>query len=149
MKNPRIAWFPLALAALLLVPLAALAGHPGEGGRPLTVTLTGGAEVPGPGDEDGEGTATLRLNPGQEEICYELAVSGIGAATAAHIHQAAAGEAGPPVVTLEAPANGSSSGCAPAERALIRTILKDPSGFYVNVHNEEFPGGAVRGQLSK
>lgn len=40
-----------------------------NGGRRLSTTLTGAAEVPGPGDPDGSGTATLRLNPGQEEIC--------------------------------------------------------------------------------
>jgi hypothetical protein len=149
MKTTRLAWIPLALAAVLLTPLAVLAENPGEGGRPLTVTLTGEAEVPGPGAADGAGTATLRLNPGQEEICYELSVSGIGEATAAHIHQGAAGEAGPPVVTLEAPVDGSSSGCAPVERALVRTMIQNPEGFYVNVHNEEFPDGAVRGQLGK
>ena len=33
-----------------------------KGGRPFEVTLTGAAEVPGPGDPDGTGTATLSLN---------------------------------------------------------------------------------------
>ena len=28
-------------------------------------------------------------------------------------------------------------------------INRNPSAFYVNVHNGDFPNGAVRGQLSK
>lgn len=30
---------------------------------------------------------------------------------------------------------------------LVRDILANPAGFYVNVHNAEFPNGTVRGQL--
>lgn len=137
------------LTALVLAAAPVVAGNPGEGGRPLTADLTGGAEVPTPGDPDGSGEASITVNPGQEEICYELTVSGIGEPTAAHIHQGPAGENGPPVVTLETPVAGSSSDCVPVERGLARQILKNPEAFYVNVHNDEFPGGAVRGQLSK
>jgi hypothetical protein len=32
---------------------------------------------------------------------------------------------------------------------LAKNILKNPSFHYVNVHNAEFPNGALRGQLSK
>jgi hypothetical protein len=53
------------------------------------------------------------------------------------------------VVTLEAPADGSSEGCVDVERDLATAILRDPSAYYVNVHNAELPDGAVRGQLSK
>jgi hypothetical protein len=28
-------------------------------------------------------------------------------------------------------------------------IAADPRGYYVNVHNLEFPGGAIRGQLRR
>jgi len=31
--------------------------------------------------------------------------------------------------------------------AIIKSILADPSGFYVNVHTADFPNGAIRGQL--
>lgn len=120
-----------------------------EGGRPISVALTGPAEAPAPGDPDGTGTATLRINPGQQQICYELSVSGIGAATAAHIHKAPVGTAGPVVVGLTAPTPGSSKACAEVARQLVLDILKTPADYYVNVHNAEFPGGAVRGQLSK
>lgn len=120
-----------------------------EGGRPISVALTGGAEAPTPGDTNGSGTATLRINPGQQQVCYELSVTGIAAATGAHIHKAPVGAAGPVVVGLTAPTSGSSKGCAEVARQLALDILKTPADYYVNVHNAEFPGGAVRGQLSK
>lgn len=147
-RRPLVA-AALAAGALLtpaLVAAPALAGH-GNGGRPLSTELTGEAEAPGPGDPDGTGTAFLRVNPGQERICYELTVMGIEPALAAHIHEAPAGEPGPVVVPLEAPTDGSSSACADVDRALALDILKNPADYYVNVHNMPFPGGAVRGQL--
>lgn len=119
-------------------------------GRKLTATLTGAAEVPGPGDSDGTGTAMIRSNQGQNQICFEISVSNIALATAAHIHEAEAGKAGSPVVTLEAPgADGNSAGCVDADPELIKRIRQSPELFYVNVHNTEFPDGAVRGQLGK
>ena len=125
------------------------AQDPQPGGKPITITMTGAAEVPGPGDPDGTGTATITLNPGKEQVCYELTVDKIGAANAAHLHSGAVDKAGPPVVTLTAPANGSSKDCATLARDKIMEIMKNPSDFYVNVHNAEFPDGAVRGQLAK
>ena len=120
-----------------------------DGGRKLQTNLTGAAEVPGPGDPDGAGTAQITVNPGQKQVCYKLRVSNIAPATAAHIHEAAPTAAGPVVVTLGAPTSGTSSGCVTVTRALALEILKDPSDYYVNVHNAAFPAGAVRGQLAK
>jgi hypothetical protein len=121
------------------------------GGRPLTATLTGAAEVPGPGDPDGSGTATLRLNPGQGKVCFVLTAAKITLpAAAAHIHPGAAGVAGGVLVGLAPPdAAGIAGGCVSAPRATIKAILKDPAGYYVNVHTSDFGGGAIRGQLSK
>ncbi|HEY5877535.1 MAG TPA: CHRD domain-containing protein [Nakamurella sp.] len=112
--------------------------------------MTGAQEVPGPGDPDGSGTAALRLNPGLGLVCFELTVTGIAPATAAHIHVGAAGAAGPVVVGLNPPpTTGASSGCVSADRAVIRAILVDPASYYVNVHNAQFPAGALRGQLGR
>jgi glucose/arabinose dehydrogenase len=121
-----------------------------RGGRPLSTTLTGEAEVPVPVDPDGSGFARVTLNQGQGEVCFDLEAFDIAPATAAHIHQGEAGVAGPVVVTLGSPSGGSSSGCVVGvDRALIKQIRQHPSGYYVNVHNTEFPAGALRGQLSK
>jgi len=143
---------PGALICLFIFVAAvsfALASEQYNSGRKLKASLTGTAEVPGPGDNDGSGTATLTLSAGKNQICYELAVSNIGTATAAHIHSGGADVAGPVLVTLTAPANGSSKDCVTLEREKILEILKSPGSYYVNVHNAEFPNGAVRGQLVK
>ena len=67
----------------------------------------------------------------------------------AHIHRAPPTSAGPIVVHLTAPTSGTSKGCAAVTRALAQELIQSPGAFYVNVHNTPFPGGAVRGQLSK
>ena len=134
---------------LVLLTVLALTGIAADGGRTFTVEMTGAAEAPGPGDPDGSGTAVFRLNPGQGEICYELTVTNIDPAAAAHIHIAPVGVPGPVVVPLAPPTSGTSSGCAEVSRDLIKAIIQNPEAYYVNVHNPAFPGGAVRGQLSK
>lgn len=133
-----------ATAAAMLIPTAATAA---DGGRPYDVTMTGAEEAPNPGDPDGTGTASFRINPGQNRVCYTLTVTDIEPATAAHIHVAPVGVAGPIVVPLDPPTTGTSSGCADVERDLARALIQNPELFYVNVHNALFPGGAVRGQL--
>jgi hypothetical protein len=139
----------LTISAVLLAG-AAMAQQTEHGGKPITVQLSGAAEAPKKGDPDGTGTATLRLNPGQEQICYELAVQGIATANAAHIHAGAAGTSGGVQVPLEAPkTEGKSNGCATVDRELLNQIMANPSEYYVNVHNAEYPDGALRGQLTK
>lgn len=143
---------------LLLVSAAALAlagcetiGEPvAEAVAPTFRTnLTGAAEVPGPGDPDGRGMAEVSIVDAADQLCYELDVSGIAPANAAHIHEAAPGAAGPPVITLMPPTDGSSSGCLTAGDELLKRIAANPQNFYVNVHNAEYPAGAVRGQLQR
>ena len=138
------------IAVASIAALVAVFALADGGGRPFDAALTGAAEVPGPGDPDGSGEVVLTLNHGQGEVCFQLTVSDIAPATAAHIHRGAVGVAGPVVVGLTPPpTGGSSSACVSADRDLIKEIIQSPDGFYVNVHNEDFPAGAVRGQLSK
>lgn len=122
------------------------------GGRPFEVTLTGAAEVPGPGDPDGSGTAKFTLNQGRGVIRYDITVSNITLpAIGAHIHVGSVTEAGPVVVPLAAPdATGHSSGEVSVDPDLIKAIRQHPENYYVNVHTLPlYAAGAVRGQLSK
>ena len=115
----------------------------------VTAKLTGAAEAPGPGDPDGSGTVQVTFNPDKGEVCYDMTVAKIDEATAAHIHEGAVGKDGPVKVALDAPKTGSAKGCKTADATLIKTIMANPTDYYVNVHNAAFPKGAVRGQLSK
>jgi len=140
------------VALLMLAGLLVLAVMPVFAAElTASATLTGEAEVPGPGDPDGLGSAIIFLNRGPRTLCYEIEVSNIDTATAAHIHRGREGVAGPVVVNLNPPnAMGVSSGCVTnVSPALLRQIREMPRDFYVNVHNAAFPGGAVRGQLIK
>jgi hypothetical protein len=137
------------IALVLLATAWSTAAQTAQGKELAAVTLTGATEVPGPGDSDGSGTAKLTLNPEKGEVCYELTVAKIQEATAAHIHEGAMGKAGPVKVGLDAPKAGTAKGCKSADAAVIQEIMQNPANYYVNVHNAEFPQGAVRGQLSK
>ncbi len=151
----RRALFLLSTAAALVAMLAlagpALAQESSSStdDPPVTVLqteLSGEEEVPGPGDPDGSGSATVIVIP-PDTICYTLTAEGIEPATAAHIHQAPPGEAGPVVLPLEAPTSGVSGGCTEADPELVSNLQENPDEYYVNVHNEEYPEGAIRGQL--
>lgn len=137
------------LAGLVLVLVLAFPASAAAGGRPYTIDLTGAAEVnaqgvPNQGDPDGSGTATLRVNPGQREVCWTIQVSMVDPIAAAHIHNAPSTAPGPVVVPL----NPYSGGCTQVSRELALALITDPGSYYVNVHNAPYPAGALRGQLN-
>ncbi len=134
----------MVLALVHVVPVVA-----GQAMGHAKATLTGDAEVPGPGDPNGSGTVQVTLNPDKGEVCYELSVVNLQEATAAHIHKGEKGVEGPVAVPLDAPKTGAAKGCTKADVVVIEAIIQDPTDYYVNVHTAAFPKGAVRGQLSK
>jgi hypothetical protein len=141
------------LVLSLFVGVAAIAFTSSEvsAQQPHFAILTGAAEVPGPGDPDGVGGATVTLNTTTGQVCTNIGVARIAPATAAHIHRGTADVAGPVVVDftgLLIPGLSVATGCVMANPMLVAEIAANPSGFYVNVHNADFPNGAVRGQLN-
>jgi hypothetical protein len=149
-KNPVLYIVLTLLAVLSLTSIAAK-----DVTYFFTANLTGEAEVnsagvPNQGDLDGTGSATIRINYGQGTLCWEIRVAGITLpASAAHIHVAPAGVAGPVFVGLSAPGTkGFASGCTSVSRDKLKAIIDNPEGYYVNVHNADYPAGALRGQLT-
>src|ERR671916_1988551 len=121
------------------------------GGGGSGFTTKGPAVGPGgrPGDKGGSGTAHVTLFTSEERLCYSLEASDIEPGTKAHIHEGTAEERGPTVVELDPPPEDrATSGCTDVNPALLRNLLEKPHRYYVDVHNEEFPRGAIRGQLS-
>lgn len=112
------------------------------------ILLKGAGEVP-PGDPKGWGWVTLGLDPDKGKVCYEISVTNIALpGTVSHIHVGEESVAGPTAVVLAPPdARGYVNACADADPALIGSILDNPIGYYVNVHNADFAKSALRGQL--
>lgn len=145
MRTPPRGTLALAMALGMVASLA-LAGVVTAAETTLTAQLAGSAET----DEDGTGTATLVLDPDAGTACWEMTAENIDPVTISHIHEGAEGVEGGVVVDLDLDGfEGTSEGCnEAAEAETLQAIIDDPAGYYVNLHNEEFPGGAIRGQLS-
>ena len=113
------------------------------------VVLRGGDEVPGPGVESASGTAHVVVIAERDEVCVEISVRDLDRPSAAHLHQGLPGEAGDVVLALPAPTEGTGSvdACVTAAARVIERLVRDPAGYYVNVHSESAPDGALRGQL--
>lgn len=121
-----------------------------EGATRFSATLSGAGEVPSPGDPDGTGTASFNIDVTKGEFCYEVTAQKIDRPVGMHIHEGEEGKSGAVVVPLTTPTatDTTTTGCANADATLIGRIVANPGNFYVNVHTDTFPQGAVRGQLS-
>ena len=145
--NTRSAPPRLLLSVLLLAGM--LATVPALAQSTLTATLNGANERPGPGDPDGSGFAIVDVDPDAGTVRYVISVDDIVTPTMAHIHRGTSEVPGGVVVDLMPDFEGGvATGMVSASQSLLEEILADPAAFYVNVHNAEYPGGAVRGQLT-
>lgn len=119
------------------------------------------------------GTFDFMVNSEQEIICYDITVTGAeppyesAAKTATHIHDAAAGQSGPPRIAFPNPQGSgetrTSSGClqGPFTTGItdeatgedtgtgfrLAELEADPAAFSADTHTSAFVAGAVRGQL--
>jgi hypothetical protein len=123
----------------------------------LVANLSGANEVPVAGkpkvgDPDGKATGIVRVQG--DRVTFAFSWRGIGAPTLGHIHQGAAGVNGDvkvPLFTTPMPdtVTAASGAVTVSDPAIADALRTNPAGFYLNLHSAEFPGGAVRGQLSK
>lgn len=136
--------------------------------------IDGDGEV-SPGEEGATGDFMLWLNSETDVICYEITLEGVTgdyespAVTATHIHEAAAGEFGPPRIAFPNPepvGDGprTSSGCMEGpfvtgvedddgndhgDWFTVAQIEEDPAAFAADSHTEDYPDGVVRAQLTQ
>lgn len=123
--------------------------------RLVAPDMVGAVEDP-PGDPDGSGEASLKLvtkkGRPKGKVCADFTFQGIDPITAAHIHPGGPGEVGAPAVPFfegSTPMPSPISICVKAKRGLVKDIGKNPSQYYLNIHNGAFPAGALRDQLQK
>jgi hypothetical protein len=141
----------LAALTLLLGMTVSLA----MAARPVWVfqtVMTGEAEVPGPGDADAIGHATIMVFPDTDTICWAVTWARVdGTVVASHIHGQATteeftGVVVPLFVGTTFAGQGSDVGCIVDADA--DAIVANPALYYVNVHSTPtFGAGAIRGQL--
>ncbi|MGW4482535.1 CHRD domain-containing protein [Amycolatopsis sp. NPDC004368] len=122
----------------------------------LQAKLTGANEVPVAGKPavgDPNGSATGIIEVQGNKVTYAFSWKGITAPTLGHIHEGAAGVNGDVKVPLfgtamPATATAAAGTATITDQATADGLRKNPANFYLNLHTEKFPGGAVRGQLS-
>ena len=108
-----------------------------------TVTLAGDQEVP-PVTSPGTGTGTIVVGA-DKSISGSVTTTGV-AGTAAHVHEATAGENGPVIIPLTK--DGDTYTVPPGAKLTDAQFASFQAGnLYVNVHTAANPEGAMRGQL--
>jgi len=139
-----VAHAPPRSIRLLLAATTLVLGSAAAFGEDVKVKLTGAEETP-PVTTSAAGHGTIKIAK-DNSVSGTIKTTGIEG-TAAHIHVGAAGEAGPPIITLTKGADGTWT--VPAGSKLTAEQLADfKSGkLYVNVHSEQHKPGEIRAQL--
>jgi hypothetical protein len=123
--------------------LVVLAGGTTAAGAPA-IPMSGAQEAAA-ADNNGHGSFTYDISG--TGFCYTLIYQGIESPTAAHVHLGDRHVAGDVVIPLD-PGDGSGTlTCTTITQEVADAITADPKAYYVNVHNETYPAGAIRGQL--
>ena len=138
----------LAAAVLLAAPRLATADHL-RAHLLLTARLSGDQEVPAVSTA-AQGVAAFTLNETRDTLFVQAAVSGLsGPITVAHVHDGAAGVAGPVVTSLVPMVRGNrlSGYLTGADIAPAKLTKYLRGGYYINIHTAANGGGEIRGQI--
>ena len=140
-----------AIAAVAALALPTFVPAAGEGVRKLEAALDGGEEVPDKGDPNASGLALVTVKTEKKKVCFNISWEKLDEdPSAGHIHKGKFGVAGEVVITLfESQTATPAKGCVKANKDLLGKIKKKPQNYYVNLHNNEYPAGAIRGQLTE
>jgi len=111
------------------------------GGVRYVATLSGAQENPTVRDSAAEGTFEATLSG--TTLTYHLQHN-VAGATAAHLHNAIAGENGPVAVGFP---NGNADQTGDLTLTAAQILELEAGRFYVNVHSPSHMGGEIRGQV--
>ena len=138
---PNLTWSSFAA----MIALAVSGVYPAMAfGADVKVTLAGDQEVPAVTTAaKGSGTVTIGDDM---SVKGTVTTSGI-AATAAHIHIAAAGKNGPVIVPMVKSGDNGWTFAAGAKLTEDQMKAFKAGELYINVHSAANPGGEIRGQL--
>ena len=117
----------------------------------FTANLTGAQQVP-VNASTATGLGTVVLDDVADTITVNLSWSGLigGTATAAHIHGPGAPGVNAPVLFPFSGVPAATSGSIPQQTfAITPAQITDLEAglYYMNIHDAQFPGGEIRGQL--
>ncbi len=138
-------------ASTQVTPLAGITvpGDPTAAPASLVASLEGRNEVTG-GDPDGQALELIGIEG--NTLSYSVSWRGLSTPTSAAIHAAGRGVDGPVVVPLFSTPSGTGSFASGSVTVTDPTVLdalrSNPSGFYTDLRNNDFPNGAVRAQLN-
>jgi CHRD domain len=148
----------VAVLTLVAVVAALVAATPaGATDEPATkctayTVLKAGNEVP-PSGSKAFGAALVHVDGSKLSFSVAIVNPARESFFAGHIHVGAAGVNGPVVVTLFSGSTDRKLIVQAArldiDAALASAICADPTAYYINYHTTDFPGGAVRGQLTE
>jgi hypothetical protein len=138
-KSPKTLLSRVASLAFLLLASANLYAQ-----QPMPIYLNGDSEVP-PVTTLATGTVQITVRS-DHTVSGSIKISGM-APTVAHIHEAAAGKNGPPIITLTKTASDSFAVPPDAELTDAQYTSYLAGNLYVNVHSELHPNGEIRVQL--
>jgi hypothetical protein len=138
-KKKWIAAIALAAAVGLLASCQSMSMSGSE-----QVSLTGANEVPSvQTGASGSGTVTIKDD---RSVSAKITTTGM-TPTAAHIHEAAAGQNGPVIVPFTKTADNTFEAPAGAKLTEAQYASYKAGKLYVNVHSAANPGGEIRAQL--
>lgn len=117
----------------------------------LSVVANGANETPNKGSTTGSASGVFVIDTVKSTICFlKMKSKGLSHVIGAHIHLGATGIDGSIFVSYDiAKFNQKGTTCLKADHLVLLDIAKYPTDYYFNVHTNDFPGGAVRGQLKK
>jgi hypothetical protein len=138
-RRSRLVLVSLAMAAAAL----GMTAGPAVGDE-IKVTLSGDQEVP-PVATSAKGTGTITVDK-DRSVRGSVTTSGVQG-VAAHIHRAAQGKNGPPIITLTKASENMWSVPEGTKLTDEQFAAYEAGELYINVHSAANKPGEIRGQI--